>query len=185
MFLSAANKNYRGSVLYTLRPARPEDEAFLFELYAGTRRAEMAGWGLEGALLDQMLALQVAGRQGTYRARFPGADHHIILQEDRPVGRILVDRTGTALVLVDVALVPAVRGAGIGTRLLQGLQAEAAERGCPLRLQVVLTNPARRLYERLGFATLGEDAVYAQMEWRPEVSSGDTLSRENDAGSDS
>jgi ribosomal protein S18 acetylase RimI-like enzyme len=172
--------------VFTLRPAWPEDEAFLFDLYASTRRSEMAGWGLEDAALDQMIALQFAGQQGTYRVRFPEADHHIILQEDRPIGRILVDRTGTALVLVDVALLPAVRGVGIGTRLVQGLQAEAAERGGPLRLQVLVTNPARRLYERLGFITLGEDAMYAQMEWRPEVAPGDAASRIGSvSGSDS
>lgn len=154
----------------TLRPAQPDDEAFLFDLYASTRREEMAAWGLDDVMLAQMIKMQYAGQQGTYRARFPEADHHIILRGERPVGRLLVDRTGARMVLVDVALAPEARGAGIGTGLVRALQAEAAEKDLPLRLKVVLTNPARRLYERLGFVALGDDGVYEQMEWRSAAS---------------
>ncbi len=152
----------------TLRPVQPDDEAFLFDLYASTRRDEMAAWGLDDAMLAQMLRMQYAGQQGTYRAQFPEADHHLILHDERPIGRLLVDRAEAAVVLVDVALLPEVRGSGLGTRLLRALQAEAAEQGLPLRLKVVLTNPARRLYQRLGFVGLGHDGVYEQMEWRSD-----------------
>jgi ribosomal protein S18 acetylase RimI-like enzyme len=152
----------------TLRPAQPDDEAFLFDLYASTRREEMAAWGLDDVVLAQMIKMQYAGQQGTYHARFPGADHHIILRDDRPVGRLLVDRTGAQMVLVDVALMPEARGVGIGTELVRALQAEATEKGLPLRLKVVLTNPARRLYRRLGFVALSDDGVYEQMEWRSD-----------------
>ncbi len=151
----------------TLRPVQPDDQAFLFDLYAGTRHDEMVAWGLDDVMLAQLLRMQFAGQQGTYRAQFPEADHHIILRHERPIGRLLVDRTGTEMLLVDVALVPEARGSGIGTRLLRALQAEAADKGVPLRLKVVLTNPARRLYQRLGFVGLDDDGVYEQMEWRP------------------
>jgi ribosomal protein S18 acetylase RimI-like enzyme len=43
------------------------------------------------------------------------------------------------------------RGKGIGEMLLRALIAEAAARGLGLGLSVRHTNPARRLYERLGF----------------------------------
>ncbi len=152
----------------TLRPVQPDDEAFLFDLYASTRRDEMAAWGLDDAMLAQMLRMQFAGQQGTYRAQFPEADHHLILHDERPIGRLLVDRAEAAVVLVDVALLPEARGSGLGTRLLRALQAEAAEKGLPLRLKVVLTNPARRLYQRLGFVGLGDDGVFEQMEWRSD-----------------
>ena len=85
------------------------------------------------------------------------------------VQRILIDHSGPEIVLVDVALLPAVRGRGIGTGLLEDLLAEAREAGRPVRLKVVLTNPARRLYERLGFVGLGDDGVYEQMEWRSDL----------------
>ena len=153
-------------LLITLRPAQPDDDDFLFDLYASTRRAEMEAWGLDDAMLAQMLRMQFNGQQGTYRVQFAQADHHIIVHEGQAVGRILIDRTGPEIVLVDVALMPAMRGHGIGTRLLNELLAEAAEAGRAVRLKVILTNPARRLYTRLGFVGLGDDGVYEQMEWR-------------------
>ena len=153
----------------SLRPVQPDDEAFLFDLYASTRQDEMATWDLDEVMLAQMLRMQYAGQQGTYRTQFPAADHHLILRHERPIGRLLVDRTDAEVLLVDVALVPEARGSGIGTRLLRALQAEAVEKGVPLRLKVVLTNPARRLYQRLGFVGLDDDGVYEQMEWRPDA----------------
>ena len=166
------NDSGQGTVpVITLRPAQPDDDDFLFDLYASTRRAEMEAWGLDEAMLASMLRMQFNGQQGTYRAQFPQADHHIIVHEDQPAGRILIDRAGPEIVLVDVALLPALRGRGIGTRLLKDLLAEAAEKGRAVRLKVVLTNPARRLYMRLGFTGLGNDGVYEQMEWRSDFDS--------------
>ena len=40
---------------------------------------------------------------------------------------------------------------GWGTALVQEVMAEARQRGLPVRLRVLRSNPARRLYARLGF----------------------------------
>ena len=54
---------------------------------------------------------------------------------------------------VTIALMPPYRGQGIGTRLLRQLVADAEAAGHPgLSLSVHAKNPARRLYQRLGFA---------------------------------
>jgi predicted GNAT family acetyltransferase len=47
---------------------------------------------------------------------------------------------------------PEVRGAGLTTRLLTGLVADASRAGVPVRLTVARDNDARRLCARLGFA---------------------------------
>ncbi len=151
----------------TLRPVGPGDAPFLFELYAGTRRDEMAGWGLDDAMVSSLLQMQFAGQQGTYRAQFPEADHDLVLVDGQPAGRLYVDRSGPEIVLVDVALLPALRGRGLGTHLLRGLLREAAAQGRAVRLSVTLGNPARRLYERLGFERLDDDGVYERMIWHP------------------
>lgn len=77
-------------------PSQREDEPFLFEVYASTRRDEVAAWGWD---LSQ--------------------------------------------------------------------QEEAAATQRPLGLQVMKGNPARRLYERLGFRQAGESDTHYAMEWRP------------------
>jgi ribosomal protein S18 acetylase RimI-like enzyme len=65
-----------------------------------------------------------------------------------------------------MALLPAFCGRGIGTTLLRDIQAEAAGRGVAAVLHVEHWNPARRLYDRLGFVETGRDEIYSRMEWR-------------------
>jgi len=48
--------------------------------------------------------------------------------------------------------------------------AEAADAGRPVMLGVVETNPARRLYERLGFRTTNEDERKFYMRCNPPSS---------------
>jgi len=51
--------------------------------------------------------------------------------------------------------------------LIRELIRQCGEGKVPLRLQVLRNNPARRLYERLGFVQTGEDQMYIQMERPP------------------
>jgi ribosomal protein S18 acetylase RimI-like enzyme len=61
------------------------------------------------------------------------------------------------------------RDRGLGSALLRGLRAEAAERQVPLRHSVYRANTeAFRFYERLGFAVVAEADAYALMEYLPE-----------------
>ena len=52
---------------------------------------------------------------------------------------------------VTIGVKPYVRGQGVGGMLLHAVCAEAARRGVGLCLNVRHDNPARRLYERVGF----------------------------------
>ena len=52
---------------------------------------------------------------------------------------------------------PESQGLGIGTRLLQHLIQEAQRQQQPLTLHVIHINPAKRLYERLGFRAVREE----------------------------
>jgi len=60
------------------------------------------------------------------------------------------------LLIDGIVVHPAMRGQGVGTRLLQAACDRAREKGLrSVRLEVVDTNPrARRLYERLGFVPI-------------------------------
>jgi ribosomal protein S18 acetylase RimI-like enzyme len=50
------------------------------------------------------------------------------------------------------------RGEGIGSRLMDAIESAARDAGCSqISLSVDADNPARRLYERLGYATLTVD----------------------------
>lgn len=161
--------------LLTLRPVSPADDAFLFELYASTR-PDIASLGLGDAQRDMLLRVQwLAQRQG-YLARYPHGEHQLVLLDGRTVGRLWVAREPGELRLVDISLLPAHRGSGVGTDLLRALQQESTATGKPLRLSVARDTAARRLYARLGFKPVGEAETgadpYLALEWRPEPPAG-------------
>lgn len=150
-----------------LRPVVPEDEAFLYEVYASTRREEMAAWGWPAAQQDMFLRMQFNAQQLGYDAEEGQREHHLILLDGAPVGRLLVARNEGEIVLVDIALLTEHRGGGVGSALIKGLCEKAAREDVPLRLHVLKTNlGAKRLYERLGFKTTGESGMHFMMEWR-------------------
>lgn len=153
----------------TLRAVEPEDEPFLFRVYASTRADEMAVSGWDASQQEAFLRLQFRAQTLAYGAQFPDADHRIILDRDHLIGRILIARTESEIRLVDITLLPEQRGAGIGTTLIRNLQREAAMAGQAVRLRVMKTNRAARLYQRLGFTKTDESSIHFQMEWHPDA----------------
>lgn len=102
------------------------------------------------------------------RARFLAstdpATHRIVELGGRPVGCLAVRRLPDEVRLDRVLLLPDFQNRGIGTRLVRGVLAEARAVGLPVRLRVFRVNPARRLYERLGFVATGETETHVLME---------------------
>lgn len=148
-----------------LREATAGDEEFLLEVYASTRIEELAGLGWDEQQKQAFIKMQFLARERTY----PRVDNRIIVLSGRPVGRILVERNEREILLRDIALLTAYRNSGVGSLLIQDLITEAGAAGKPLRLHVLATSPAVRLYERLGFCRTGDDGAYLEMMWtRPE-----------------
>ncbi len=148
----------------TLRSVVPSDEAFLFALYASVRKEELDAWGWDMEQRESFLKQQFRAQRQSYRVQFAQADDRIIVNGSQVVGRMMVLRGQSEFRLIDISLLPEFRNAGIGTRLLRDFLEEAFEAGKPLRLQVLKTNPAVRLYTRLHFTITGHDDLYLQME---------------------
>ncbi|MFZ3264614.1 MAG: GNAT family N-acetyltransferase [Terriglobales bacterium] len=151
-----------------LRPLRAEDEAFLFDVYASTRSEEMALVGWDKPQQESFLRMQFKAQQSSYAMQFPNADYRIIVHDGQLAGRLIVDRSGADILLIDIALLPPFRNAGIGAVLMKQVMDEAARARKPLKLHVEKFNPARRLYDRLGFSTIGDNGIYLEMMWNPE-----------------
>ncbi len=147
-----------------LRPAQKEDEPFLHELLIGSISEQLAAWAWEESMRGPLLEMQYQAREQGWRGQYPEAEHRIILAGGRPVGRMLVARGESEIRLVDIVVDPAHRKTGIGTRLILELIEESEATGKPIRLSVALTNPAERLYRRLGFEPIGNDGLVEQME---------------------
>jgi ribosomal protein S18 acetylase RimI-like enzyme len=154
----------------SLRPARDEDEAFLFRVFVSAREAELAPLGLDEAQKTALLRMQYAAQHQHYRAAFPGAEYLVVLQAGLPVGRYYLYRGPDEFRVLDIALLPEHRRAGIGGALLGALIAEADRAGRPVRLHVEHNNPAIRLYERLGFKCIGDTGVYFHLERQAPLS---------------
>lgn len=151
----------------TLRPIRPEDEPFLYEVYASTRQQELATVPWSDAQKAAFLRMQFDAQHQCYHETYLGAEFRIILRGEQPVGRLYVHRRPDELRIVDIALLPEHRRAGIGGALLRELLAEADRAGKPVRIHVEHFNPAMHLYERLGFKRIGDTGVFYFMERLP------------------
>jgi ribosomal protein S18 acetylase RimI-like enzyme len=148
----------------TLRPAQQADQDFLFGLYAATRADELRMTGCDPQALALLLRLQFDAQRQHYLRHYPGAEHAIVEGPQGALGRWYVHRAAHEIRLVDICLLAAARGQGIGSGLLRRLQDESARAGVPLRLSVAVGNPARRLYQRLGFTETGSDGIYSALE---------------------
>ncbi|HMF56712.1 MAG TPA: GNAT family N-acetyltransferase [Pyrinomonadaceae bacterium] len=153
----------------TLRKALPEDEPFLYRLYASTRAEEMDATGWDEQMREIFLHAQFRAQAEHYTKNFPDARHSIILVDGKPAGRFYVNRTEEEMRLVDLSILPEYRNGGTGTRLIREMLAEAESARLPVRLHVLSFNPALKLYERLGFTLIEDKGLYLHMERRPEV----------------
>jgi ribosomal protein S18 acetylase RimI-like enzyme len=151
----------------TLRVSTPDDQEFLFAVYASTRDEELSLWGWDDNQKRGFLEMQFRAQSQQYGLCYPQADSNVILLDARPVGRLLVDRTGPDITLVDIALLPEYRDRSIGTTLIQSLLQEATRAQKNVTLHVLRGSAAARLYERLGFTMVGEDGVYLEMKRAP------------------
>lgn len=147
----------------TTRAALPCDEPFLRGLYACVRAPELARvpWSDtdKRAFCDMQFTLQ----DRHYREHFPASEHLIVLEAGRAVGRLYVDRAGDEIRILDIALLPAARGRGIGTRLLRTILDDADRTRRRVSLFTEPHNPARRLYARLGFIARDAGEMHVEM----------------------
>ncbi|WP_368738567.1 N-acetyltransferase family protein [Corallococcus exiguus] len=163
-----------------LRTVTPADEPFLFTLYASTREQELSAWGWPPAQAELFLRMQHQAQTRHYAATYSPEGHAIIEVEGVPVGRQWLVRTSAELLLLDVTLLPTQRGQGLGTHLLNAIQAEAARARVPVRLHVTRDNPALRLYTRQGFTLVpGSDPAspYLELQWRAPEGDAETGGR--------
>ena len=151
-----------------LRPVAETDDAFLRTLYRSTREAELAGVPWPDAQKAAFCDMQFNAQRAGYRQTFPDAEHVLICAAGgEPAGRFIKARQDGALRLVDIALLPAYRGRGWGSTIIESLQHEAAALNVALCLSVEKHSPALALYQRLGFSITGDQDFRFTMAWKP------------------
>jgi ribosomal protein S18 acetylase RimI-like enzyme len=91
----------------------------------------------------------------------------IVEQRGVPVGYVIVEPHDDHLFLDEIALVPGARRRGLGAVLVHSVMERARAAGLPLRLSVLINNPAQRLYARLGFVVTRVEHPRVKMAWTP------------------
>lgn len=142
------------------------DLPFLALLLSSAREVERDLFPGDPAIWDALMAQQAAAQDHHYRAHYPGATFDILEHEGQPAGRLALCELGDEIRVMDIALLPALRGQGRGTVVLRAVMAQAAARGRAVRLHVEALNPAWRLYDRLGFTLVQDKGVHKLLEWR-------------------
>jgi ribosomal protein S18 acetylase RimI-like enzyme len=149
------------------RPQNDADRPFLAMLYASTREAEMAVVAWDDEQKQKFVEWQFEAQSSHYRENYAEADFLIIEQGGTAIGRLYIDRGPIEIEIIDIALLPQYRGAGLGAGLLRDILREGEESGKPVTIYVEHFNPARHLYDRLGFQHIDTNGVYHLMKWTP------------------
>ena len=148
----------------TLRPRSSSDDDFLRRVYASTREEELAQVPWSDGEREAFLRHQFDAQDRHYLEHYSGASFDVVERDGVPVGRLYVARWADEIRIMELALLPEQRGAGIGTQLVRAILDEAARSGKRTSVHVEQHNPARRLYERLGFVPVAERGVYLLLE---------------------
>jgi ribosomal protein S18 acetylase RimI-like enzyme len=160
-----------GAIAISLHLVTDFRDPFLLQLYGTTRELEMNLLPWPAEQKENFLTSQYESREIHYSRVFPKAQNFVICLEDKPIGRLYLDRGDLEIRIVDFALLPEYRGLGIGTNLVRELQREVMETGKVLTGSVDRMNRAVNFWQRLGFQLDESTSMYLPMAWRPPANS--------------
>lgn len=142
---------------FALRRAGPEDRVFLWKVERLSMRGQderPASWNEDEELQRFLGGLDLTLTQ-------------VITVLGRDAGMLITTEDAGEIFLRQISLLPAFQNRGIGTEVVRDLLDRAGRSGRRVRLQVSPGNPARRLYERLGFVVYERAGEHLRMRWKP------------------
>jgi ribosomal protein S18 acetylase RimI-like enzyme len=154
----------------SFRPFSDDDLPFVAELYASTRREEVAQTGWPAELQEAFLRQQHEAQHSHYSLHHGDAEWLIVERGGAPIGRLYLRDGPERFHVVDISLLPEIRGQGIGGAILRDVLGAAHAAGKGVSIRVEKFNPARRLYDRLGFEVIADEGTYDLLEARPPAS---------------
>jgi ribosomal protein S18 acetylase RimI-like enzyme len=138
---------------YALRLATEADYDFLYALHEATMRPTVSQiWGWDDARQSAL-----------FRERFDPATRQVIVIDGRDVGVLEVEERPVEVFLANIEIAPEQQNRGLGAAIITDILHDAHARRLPVTLQVNRVNPARWLYERLGFVETGRTETHYLM----------------------
>jgi ribosomal protein S18 acetylase RimI-like enzyme len=146
------------SVPFTLRRANLADSEFAYEVVCKTIRP----------YVEQTFGTwQEAHVRATLASNIGAGVTRIITAGAEPVGILTVQESESHVQLDQLFVLPQHQRNGIGTELVRDTLQRAKQLGVPVRLRVLRVNPAKRLYDRLGFFVTSEEPQRFYMQSAP------------------
>lgn len=141
--------------MYILRPAKKSDYNFIYHLKSVCLKEYVsATWDWNEEFQQSLIA-----------EHFDPKEIQVIIFDGQDIGQLSLEDQGKSLFLAGIYILPAFQGRGIGSAILQDLLLNARSRQLLLCLRVLKVNPARNLYERLGFQLIGENETHYLMQY--------------------
>ncbi|WP_144053598.1 GNAT family N-acetyltransferase [Methylotuvimicrobium buryatense] len=151
---------------YSIRPACDADYQYCYRL---TKRN----------MFDLFCRHWGGWASGEFRKSFNPDHISMVVMHGRRVGYLSVKRDDCGVYIENIQLSPFLHGRGIGTEILEQLLNRHCEEA--IRLTTFSDNPARRLYERLGFiVTEREEATLRMARLPNKANAADAKSRAAD-----
>jgi ribosomal protein S18 acetylase RimI-like enzyme len=153
----------------SLRPIQDEDLVVLSEIYGSTREEELkqvTHWSDQEK--QDFIQQQFMAQHQYYQKNYVGAGFYLIFQNKTPIGRLYIHENyqENVIRIIDIALLPNWQKQGIGKSILEDILAESNALKRNVSIHVEAFNPAKHLYERLGFEKISEtNGVYHLMQW--------------------
>lgn len=162
--------------LSCLRAVDPSDDTFLYEVFATTWESEVAALPNQN-LARHVLRIQHIAQERRFASRYPGHQRLVVTtREGERAGRLYLLRSGSALQVVDLTLLPEFRGAGLGTHVLRQLMALAEAEELPIAARVSRSNTrVTDACARLGFELVDVDDLDNFLRWHPAPRDADVL----------
>ena len=140
---------------FAIRQGVIADEEWLYKLYSSTMRA----------YIEQTWGWDEEFQRNGFQANLHPTKFQIVIVNDADVGAYLVNEEDSHYWLEMLLVSSEMQGKGLGTSIVNKIQAETEKVGKPIKLSVLKVNPAKEFYSRLGFCVFDQDESFFKMEW--------------------
>ena len=166
----SAGPSIRSSV--RLRRASLRDQPFVLHVCTMVRLQTFTGPALPAEEVQALVGMQVKAAERKQSLAYPMAASYVVVDGQRPVGRLMLDAAPDRIHLVDLTLLPDAQGMRIGTTVMLGLCQLATERALPVTAQVRRDDRLETFLRHLDFEVVEVDDELARLEWRPPAQVG-------------
>ncbi len=153
--------------MITFKNIENRDQRFIEKLYRSTREKELNLTNWPEEVKHSFIIMQLTAQLADYKSKYPGATFQVILYKKKQAGRLYLWESKNDIHIIDISLLPEFQGKGIGNKILKELINSARQKSKMVSLYVIRDNPAKRLYQRLGFKKVSDNNMHEYMECHP------------------